>query len=91
MNFYLENKILPRDPMETIDQKGVGRLMETCVRLGKKVKPDMDIAICGEQAGEPDSVDFCENIGLDYVSCSPYRVPIARIAAAQAVIRKRQA
>ncbi len=91
MNFYLENKILPRDPMETIDQKGVGKLMETCVQLGKKVKPHMDIAICGEQAGEPDSVNFCEKIGLDYVSCSPYRVPIARIAAAQAVIRKRQA
>jgi pyruvate,orthophosphate dikinase len=87
MNHYLEEKILARDPMETIDQKGVGKLMEMCCQLGKKVKPDMDIAICGEQAGEPDSVAFCEKIGLDYVSCSPYRVPIARIAAAQAVIK----
>ncbi len=89
MNYYLENKILARDPMESIDQKGVGKLMEICVQLGKKIKPEMDIAICGEQAGEPNSVEFCEKIGLDYVSCSPYRVPIARIAAAQAVIAKK--
>jgi len=89
MNYYLEHKILARDPMETIDQKGVGRLMEMCVQLGKKTKPNMDIAICGEQAGEPSSVDFCHKIGLDYVSCSPYRVPIARISAAQAAIRNK--
>lgn len=88
MNHYLENKILARDPMESIDRKGVGALMRMCVELGKKANPRIDTAICGEQAGEPDSVGFCEEIGLDYVSCSPYRVPIAIVAAAQAAVKK---
>lgn len=88
LNHYLEEGVLSRDPMETIDQKGVGRLMEMCVKLGRGVKSNMEVAICGEQGGEPASVDFCHRIGLNYVSCSPYRVPIARIAGAQAAIRE---
>lgn len=89
LNYYLENKILERDPTETIDQKGVGFLMDTCVKLGRKVKKDLDIGICGEQGGEPASIHFCHTIGLNYVSLSPYRIPIARIAAAQAALTKK--
>ena len=88
MNDYLEKGILERDPMASIDQKGVGGLMQICVELGRKVKSDLEIGICGEQGGDPESVDFCHRIGLDFVSCSPYRVPIARLAAAQAALRK---
>lgn len=86
LNFYLEKGILERDPTEAIDQKGVGKLMDTCVKLGRSTKKDLDIGICGEQGGEPSSIAFCHKIGLNYVSLSPYRVPIARIAAAQAVL-----
>jgi pyruvate,orthophosphate dikinase len=86
LNFYLENNILERDPTEAIDQKGVGFLMERCVQLGRKTKKDIDIGICGEQGGESSSIIFCHKIGLNYVSLSPYRVPIARIAAAQAAL-----
>ncbi|MBT4916985.1 pyruvate, phosphate dikinase [Candidatus Peregrinibacteria bacterium] len=85
---YLDNGILERDPTASIDQSGVGGLMQICMELGRKEKPDLDIGICGEHGGDPDSVEFCHKIGLNYVSCSPYRVPIARLAAAQAVIRK---
>ncbi len=85
---YLEKGILARDPMAGIDQSGVGGLMQICIELGRKVKPNMEIGICGEQGGDPESVEFCHKIGLDYVSCSPYRVPIAKLAAAQAVLRK---
>jgi pyruvate,orthophosphate dikinase len=88
LNYYLENKILDRDPTEAIDQKAVGRLMEMCVKLGRETKPDLDIGICGEQGGEPSSIEFCHRIGLNYVSLSPYRVAIARVAAAQAALRK---
>ncbi|MFA6991681.1 MAG: pyruvate, phosphate dikinase [Candidatus Gracilibacteria bacterium] len=84
---YLEKGILERDPMATIDQNGVGKLMKLCVDLGRKEKPDMDIGICGEHGGDPQSIEFCHRIGLSYVSCSPYRVPIARLSAAQAVIK----
>lgn len=87
LNHYLEKKILERDPMESLDQKGVGKLMSTCVKLARPVKADLDIGICGEQGGEPDSILFCQKIGLNYVSLSPYRVPIARIAAAQAALK----
>lgn len=87
LNYYLEEGVLSRDPMETIDQAGVGKLMETCVKLGRGKKPDIEVAICGEQGGEPASVEFCHKIGLNYVSCSPYRVPIARIAGAQAALK----
>ncbi len=83
---YLEHGILKDDPTETIDQTGVGALMQTCVGLGREAKPGLEIGICGEHGGEPRSVEFCHKIGLNYVSCSPYRVPIARLAAAQAVL-----
>ena len=86
---YLEKGILNRDPMAGIDQKGVGNLMQVCVGLGRQDKPELEIGICGEQGGDPESVEFCHKIGLDYVSCSPYRVPIARLAAAQAVLKKK--
>ena len=84
---YLERKLLERDPTETIDQRGVGELMKTCVRLGRSVNPNLEIGICGEHGGEAKSVEFCHRIGLNYVSCSPYRIPIARLAAAQGAIR----
>ena len=83
---YVENKILPGDPFESIDQTGVGELMKIAVAKGRGVKPGLKLGICGEHGGEPRSVAFCHQIGLNYVSCSPYRVPIARLAAAQAAI-----
>ena len=83
---YLENKILPRNPFETIDENGVGRLMEIAVKEGRKTRPKMEIGICGEHGGDPDSIHLCHKLGLDYVSCSPFRVPVARLAAAQAAI-----
>jgi pyruvate,orthophosphate dikinase len=69
-----------------LDQQGVGKLVEMCVKLGRQTRPDLEIGICGEHGGEPSSVQFCYRVGLNYVSCSPYRVPIARLAAAQAAI-----
>jgi len=84
---YVEDKILPENPFQTLDQKGVGRLMQTAVKLGKKTRPKLELGICGEHGGDPKSVEFCHRIGLDYVSCSPFRVPIARLAAAQAVVQ----
>ncbi len=83
---YVAEKILPGDPFESIDQTGVGVLMEIAVAKAKKVRPDIKLGICGEHGGEPTSVKFCHKIGLNYVSCSPYRVPIARLAAAQAAL-----
>ena len=80
-------KILETNPFETIDQVGVGRLVEMCVAEGKAAKPDLEVGICGEHGGDPDSIDFFHRVGLDYVSCSPYRVPVARLAAAQAAVR----
>jgi pyruvate,orthophosphate dikinase len=85
--FYVENGILKEDPFITIDQTGVGALMKVAADMGRKVKKDLKLGICGEHGGEPKSVEFCHNIGLDYVSCSPFRVPIARFAAAQAAIK----
>jgi len=84
---YVAQKIYDRDPFETIDQDGVGKLMRLCVFLARGTRPGMDIGICGEHGGDPDSVDFCHRLGLSNVSCSPYRVPIALIAAAQAAIK----
>ncbi len=84
---YLEQGVLHVDPFVSIDQSGVGQLVETGVVKGREAKPDLKIGICGEHGGDPDSVDFCHRIGLDYVSCSPFRVPIARLAAAQANLR----
>ncbi len=87
LGFYSEKKIYSRDPFQSIDQEGVGRLMEICVENARKTKPDMEIGICGEHGGEPASVNFCHRIGLTDVSCSPFRVPIARLSAAQAAIK----
>jgi pyruvate,orthophosphate dikinase len=86
MHHYIERKILTDNPFAVLDRKGVGKLMKLAVELGRKVRPDLLIGICGEHGGEPSSVEFCHIIGLDYVSCSPYRVPIARLAAAQAAV-----
>jgi pyruvate,orthophosphate dikinase len=80
--------ILPHDPFETIDQAGVGALMKYGVDQGRSTRPNLKIGICGEHGGDPASVIFCHRIGLDYVSCSPFRVPIARLAAAQAAMEK---
>jgi pyruvate, orthophosphate dikinase len=85
---YLEKKILPEDPFQSIDQEAIGELMKIAVERGRATRPDLKIGICGEHGGEPRSVEFCHNIGLNYVSCSPYRVPIARLAAAQAVVKE---
>ncbi len=88
---YLGNKILANDPFQTIDQNGVGQLIKTGLTLGRKQRKDMKIGICGEHGGEPKSVEFCHNAGLTYVSCSPFRVPIARLAAAQAAVKQAKA
>jgi pyruvate,orthophosphate dikinase len=88
---YREVKIYDRDPFEAIERTGVGALMRIAVEKGRAARPKLKIGICGEQGGEPTSVEFCHTIGLDYVSCSPFRVPIARLAAAQAVLREKKA
>ncbi len=80
-------RILEANPFQTLDQTGVGRLVEMCVEEGRAAKSDLEIGICGEHGGDPDSIDFCHRAGLDYVSCSPYRVPVARLAAAQATLQ----
>ena len=87
LDAYYDAKIFENDPFARLDQNGVGKLMETAIKLGKPVNKDLHIGICGEHGGDPTSVEFCHNIGLDYVSCSPFRVPIARLAAAQAAIK----
>ena len=86
LNAYYDKKIFENDPFAKLDQTGVGKLMETAIKLGKPVNPKLHVGICGEHGGDPSSVEFCHKIGLDYVSCSPFRVPIARLAAAQAAI-----
>ena len=89
LNAYYDKKIFENDPFAKLDQTGVGKLMEMSIKLGKPVNPKLHIGICGEHGGDPSSVEFCHKIGLDYVSCSPFRVPIARLAAAQAAISNR--
>ncbi|MFO1021715.1 MAG: pyruvate, phosphate dikinase [Planctomycetales bacterium] len=89
INYYKEHDIVPNDPFQTIDQDGVGALMKIGVEGGRKARKDLKIGICGEHGGDPASVMFCHRIGLDYVSCSPFRVPIARLAAAQAALEKK--
>ncbi|MBR2488134.1 MAG: pyruvate, phosphate dikinase, partial [Kiritimatiellae bacterium] len=88
LNAYYDKKIFENDPFAKLDQVGVGKLMKMAIELGKGVRPALHCGICGEHGGDPTSVEFCHQIGLDYVSCSPYRVPIARLAAAQAALRK---
>ncbi|ADQ15268.1 pyruvate, phosphate dikinase [Halanaerobium hydrogeniformans] len=86
INQYMDKEIFRKDPFATLDQEGVGKLVDMAVKLGRQTKKDLKIGICGEHGGEPSSIDFCHRVGLDYVSCSPYRVPIARLAAAQSAI-----
>jgi pyruvate,orthophosphate dikinase len=83
---YEKAKIFEHDPFAVLDQEGVGKLIEYAVKLGRGSRPDLEVGICGEHGGEPSSVMFCYRVGMNYVSCSPYRVPIARLAAAQAAI-----
>ncbi|MBO4372436.1 MAG: pyruvate, phosphate dikinase, partial [Bacteroidales bacterium] len=83
---YLEKKILKVDPFQVLDQHGVGQLIEMAVEKGRKVRPNLRTGICGEHGGEPNSVKFCARVGMNYASCSPFRVPIARLAAAQAAV-----
>jgi len=83
---YEKNKIFSNDPFAVLDQEGVGKLVEMAVKLGRETRKDLEVGICGEHGGEPSSVQFCYRVGMNYVSCSPYRVPIARLAAAQAAI-----
>ena len=90
LNAYYDNKIYENDPFAKLDQDGVGKLMEMAVKLGKATRPNIHCGICGEHGGDPSSVEFCHKIGLDYVSCSPFRVPIARLAAAQAAINEKR-
>ena len=90
LNAYYDAKIFENDPFAKLDQTGVGKLMETAIKLGKPVNNKLHVGICGEHGGDPSSVEFCHKIGLDYVSCSPFRVPIARLAAAQAAIREQR-
>jgi pyruvate,orthophosphate dikinase len=85
--YYLNQKIFPHDPFVTIDQEGVGELIEIAMERGKKTNPNLKFGVCGEHAGNPQSIEFFYNLGFDYISCSPYRIPIARLAAAQAKVR----
>ena len=84
---YIKEGIYQRDPFQALDQEGIGQLIEIAVKKGLSVRKDLKLGICGEHGGEPSSVEFCHDIGLSYVSCSPYRVPIARLAAAHAVLK----
>ena len=87
LGVYYDKKLYEQDPFARIDQKGVGKLVEMGVQLGRKTRPDIHLGICGEHGGDPSSVEFFHRVGLDYVSCSPFLVPVARLAAAQAAIR----
>jgi pyruvate,orthophosphate dikinase len=86
--FYLEKKLLPADPFAVLDQDGVGELMRIGIQRGRKRRPGLKVGICGEHGGEPSSVEFCHHVGMNYVSCSPFMVPIAWLAAAQAQIKE---
>ena len=90
LNDYLKNKIFENDPFVSLDQNGVGELIKIATERGRMQKKSLKLGICGEHGGDPASIDFCENAKLNYVSCSPYRVPIARLAAAQAYLRKKK-
>jgi pyruvate,orthophosphate dikinase len=86
---YIEQEILPKNPFQTLDQEGVGKLMQLAVQDGRLARVNLEVGICGEHGGDPASIDFCHRIGNNYVSCSPFRVPIARLAAAQSAIKHR--
>jgi pyruvate,orthophosphate dikinase len=87
---FVDRGLLPANPFQQLDWIGVGQLMKICVEKGRETNPKLEIGICGEHGGDPSSIEFCHIIGLDYVSCSPYRVPIARLAAAQAELKHRE-
>ena len=91
LHSYYENKIYEFDPFAKLDQTGVGKLVEMAATLGRKTRPGMKLGICGEHGGDPSTIEFCHKVGLTYVSCSPFRVPIARLAAAQANIKNPRA
>lgn len=84
---YVEQGILPSNPFQQLDREGVGKLIEMGVKLGRSTRPDLSAGICGEHGGDPSSIEFCHKVGLNYVSCSPFRVPVARLAAAQAALK----
>ena len=84
---YVEDGILPKNPFQTIDRDGVGRLMNLAVSDGRSARPDLEVGICGEHGGDPSSIEFCHLVGNNYVSCSPFRVPVARLAAAHAALK----
>ena len=86
---YIEKGILKNDPFQVLDQEGIGQLVRMGCEKGKSVRPNIKLGICGEHGGEPSSVEFCNSVGMDYVSCSPFRVPIARLAAAQANLKQK--
>ena len=88
---YVDMHILPENPFQVLDRDGIGQLMRLAVERGRKARPDLKVGICGEHGGDPESIEFCDALGLMYVSCSPYRVPVARHAAAQATVRSRGA
>ena len=90
LTYYLDEAVVKSNPFETIDVGGVGKLVEIAVGLSREKKPDIKLGVCGEHGGEPQSVKFCHRAGLNYVSCSPYRVPLARLAAAQAVLEEKE-
>jgi pyruvate,orthophosphate dikinase len=87
MPFYLKNQIIKTDPFITLDETGVGELIKTAIEKGRKTNPDLKIGVCGEHGGDPKSIEFFSRLGVDYVSCSPYRVPVARFASAQAALK----
>ncbi len=89
LEVYRQKGIYEQDPFASLDQEGVGELIKIAVERGRKTRPDIKLGICGEHGGDPSSIGFCQRVGLDYVSCSPYRVPIARLAAAQAALGAR--
>ena len=87
---YVEENILPKNPFQTLDQEGVGKLMKMAVEDGRSQRVELEVGICGEHGGDPASIEFCHRVGNNYVSCSPFRVPVARLAAAQAALKNRK-
>ena len=90
LNDYYDTKIFEQDPFARLDQRGVGKLVKIAAEGGRSTRPDLKLGICGEHGGDPSTIEFCHKVGLNYVSCSPYRVPIARLAAAQAAITNKK-